>query len=68
MNKTNYKVSWVGIVEGYGITETDDEVDEYEVFGTFREAKTNAVERAKSDVEGAKRGLAMTRSIRKGDI
>ena len=68
MGTPNYKVQWVGIVEGYGITETEDEVDEYEVFNTYREAKNNAVEKAKSDVEGAKRGLDRTRAIRKRDV
>ena len=68
MGLPNYKVSWVGIVEGYGITETDDKVDDFEVFETYREAKNKAVERAESDVEGAKRGLANTRAIRKSDV
>lgn len=68
MSKPNYKVQWVGIVEGYGITETNDEVDDYEVFRTFREAKANAVEKAQNDVNGAKRGLQNTRAIRKGDV
>lgn len=68
MSDTSYKVQWVGIVEGYGISETTDEVDDYEIFRTFREAKADAVQKAQSDVEGAKRGLKMTRAIRKGDV
>lgn len=68
MSSENYKVYWIGIVEGYGIDETSDEVNEHDVFRTFREAKTKAVENSKSDVDGAKRGLEMTKRIRKGDI
>jgi hypothetical protein len=64
----NYKVEWVGIREGYGIEQTKDEVDDYEVFKTFREAKRVAVERAKNDVEGARVGLSNTKRITKGDV
>lgn len=65
---SNYKVQWIGIREGYGIDETDDEVDEFEVFATYREAKSDAVQKSQNDVEGARQGLRMTRSIRKGDV
>lgn len=64
----NYKVCWVGIIEGYEILKTTDCVNDYDVFRTFREAKTCAVEKAKSDVEGTKRGLQVTKSITKGEV
>lgn len=68
MSSENYKVQWVGIREGYSISETSDDVDDYEVFATYREAKSSAVQKAQDDVYGAKQGLQMTRSIRKGDV
>lgn len=68
VSKKNYKISYVGIVEGYEISITDEDTDDYEIFSTFREAKFEAVQKAKSDVEGAKRGLRMTRSIKKGEV
>lgn len=68
MASVNYEVYWIGIVEGYGIRETDQEVDEYEVFATYREAKDKAVEKARSDVNGARRGLKNTLAFRKRDV
>lgn len=61
----NYKVYWIGIVEGYGIDSTDDDINDYDVFRLWSEAKKRAVENAKNDVDGSKRGLKMTRSLRK---
>jgi len=68
MSDLNYKVQWVGVREGYGVTETTDEPNDYDVFRLFRDAKSSAVEKAKDDVHGARRGLEATRSLRKGDV
>ena len=68
MSGENYKVMWRGTVEGYGITETDDDANEHDVFSTYREAKRRAVENAESDVDGAKRGLQNTKDMRKRDM
>jgi len=63
-----YKVSWVGIVEGYEITKTDDIPNEYDIFKLYSDAKSFAIQQSSDDVQGAKRGLEATRSIRKSDI
>jgi hypothetical protein len=65
MKKENYKVYWIGIVEGYGIDLTNDEVNQHDVFRLWSEAKKKAVENSKNDVDGAKKGLVNTRSLRK---
>lgn len=64
----NYKVQWVGIIEGYEIVFTDDPINEYDIFRTFREAKKCAVQKALSDVNGAKRGLQVTKQFRKAEV
>lgn len=68
MSKKHYQVGWSGIREGYEITLTSDAPNDYDVFEKFSDAKRDAVEKAKSDVEGARVGLQATKRITKGDV
>jgi len=56
----NYKVNYIGLAEGYDIEETTDDVDNYEIFGSFKEAKRKAVANAENDIELVENALANT--------
>jgi len=56
----NYKVTYIGLAEGYDIEETTDDVDNYLVYGSFKEAKRTVVANAENDVELVKDALAKT--------
>lgn len=64
----NYKVKWIGIVEGYKVVFTDDPINDYDVFRTFREAKKEAVQKALNDSESSKRGYKRTKQFTKSEV
>lgn len=61
----NFKVVYQGLCEGYEIVRTWDPADDFEVFTSYRDAKADAVEKAKNDIELARIAFRSTKAIRK---
>jgi hypothetical protein len=57
-----------GLREGYLIEETEDEVDDHEVFKNFTEAKGKAIENCRSDLYLAQLALRTTKALKKSDL
>lgn len=66
--KVNYKVCYVGLVEGYEVQASTDEIDNYDTFNAFSQAKKEAISRAANDIELAVKGLEHTKAITKKDV
>ena len=64
----NYRVAYVGLAEGYDIERTADQVDGFEVFRTFSEAKRAACQKAMDDVRLVLDALRRVQGMKKADV
>lgn len=66
MKNPNYKL----VEDNYysSIEETEDEVDNYDVFATLPQAKRKLIANMKLEIENFKRGIKRVKTITKDDL